>query len=166
MSDFEIRVGYHPGVIGRVAELHARYYAEHWDFGSFFEAKVASELSDFIRLYDDTRDRIWSLWSEGSAEGSLVIDGTSETDNRAHLRWFIVSDRIRGTGGGNRLMEEAVSFCRVAGFDTVYLWTFHGLAAARHLYEKFGFQLTGEQMGQQWGKTVREQRFELALRVP
>jgi GNAT superfamily N-acetyltransferase len=166
MSHFEIRVGYRPGVIGRVAELHAHYYAKHWDFGFFFEAKVASELSDFIRLYDDTRDRIWSLWGEGSVEGSLVIDGTSETDNRAHLRWFIVSDRIRGMGGGNRLMEEAVSFCRVAGFDTVYLWTFHGLSAARHLYEKFGFQLTGEQMGQQWGKTVREQRFELALRVP
>ncbi len=32
--------GYVPGAIGRVAELHGKYYQEHWGFDIFFESKV------------------------------------------------------------------------------------------------------------------------------
>jgi hypothetical protein len=46
MSDVEIVKGYIPGSIGRVAELHGTYYHKHWGFSLFFEAKVATELSD------------------------------------------------------------------------------------------------------------------------
>ena len=35
--------GYIPGAIGRVAELHGRYYHEYWSFDLFFESKVATE---------------------------------------------------------------------------------------------------------------------------
>jgi GNAT superfamily N-acetyltransferase len=52
-----------------------------------------------------------------------------------------------------------MDFCRRKGYSTVYLWTFEGLAAARHLYEKFGFTLVEQQRGDQWGSTVNEQRF-------
>lgn len=34
---------YLPGSVGRIVELHGRYYAENWRFGAFFEAKVASD---------------------------------------------------------------------------------------------------------------------------
>ena len=163
MADFEAIVGYTPGVIGRVAELHAEYYAAQWSFGCFFEGKVASELSTFLMNYDPSKDRIWSLVVNGRIEGSLTIESTSERDNLAHLRWFIVSDRLRGKGAGNYLIKEAVSFCRDTGFDKVYLWTFKGLAPARHLYDKFGFKLVEEFAGEQWGTTVTEQRFELPL---
>jgi len=44
-------------------------------------------------------------------------------------------------------------------FDETYLNTFKGLDAARHLYESFGFQLTHEEAGTQWGSTVTEQQF-------
>jgi len=47
------------------------------------------------------------------------------------------------------------------GYQHVYLWTFDGLAAARHLYEQSGFQLVLRQRGTQWGVEVAEQRFEL-----
>jgi glycerol-3-phosphate dehydrogenase len=43
------------------------------------------------------------------------------------------------------------------------LWTFDGLEAARHLYEKAGFRLAHQQRGTQWGIAVDEQRFELEL---
>jgi hypothetical protein len=43
------------------------------------------------------------------------------------------------------------------------LWTFEGLNAARHLYEKHGFRVTRQQLGNQWGSEVNEQRFELLL---
>lgn len=163
MAKFETVVGYTSGVIGRVSELHAEYYAQYWSFGCFFEGKVASELSTFLMNYDPSKDRIWSLVVDGRIEASLTIDGTSEKQNWAHLRWFISSDRLRGKGGGNYLMEKAVSFCRETGYDRVYLWTFKGLAPARHLYEKFGFRLVEESPGEQWGTTVTEQRFDLEL---
>jgi len=163
MVHFEPVIGYTPGVIGRVAELHAKYYAAHWNFGHFFEAKVATELASFITSYNKSIDRIWSLTTDGNIEGSITIDGTSESKNIAHLHWFIISDKLRGKGAGNYLMEQAVSFCKEVGFKKAYLWTFQGLAPAGHLYEKFGFKLVEEQPGEQWGTTVTEQRFELKL---
>ena len=163
MADFESIIGYTPGVIGKISELHAKYYASHWSFGHFFEAKVASELSDSINNYNKSKDRIWPLSTDGGIEGAITIDGTSQNKNIAHLRWFIISDRLRGKGAGNYLMEQAVSFCKEVGFEKVYLWTFQGLGPARHLYEKFGFKLVEEYLGEQWGTTVTEQRFEIEL---
>lgn len=160
MGNFDVTTGYIPGTIGRVAELHARYYAEHWNFGSFFEAKVAMELADFIGRYDKTKDHIWLLSVGGTIEGSITIDGSSHNRKSAHLRWFIVSDRLRGQGAGNYLMRQALSFCARSGYGAVHLWTFQGLDPARHLYEKYGFRLVEERSGAQWGSLVMEQLFE------
>ena len=41
MANGVVFKGYVPGAIGRVAEMHALYYHREWDFGMFFEAKVA-----------------------------------------------------------------------------------------------------------------------------
>jgi GNAT superfamily N-acetyltransferase len=69
----------------------------------------------------------------------------------------------QGRGIGNKLLKEAVEFCRKKKYGRVYLWTFAGLDPARHLYEKFGFKLCEERKGEQWGRAVTEQRFELVL---
>jgi GNAT superfamily N-acetyltransferase len=90
-----------------------------------------------------------------------VIDGSHAGQDGAHLRWFITSDSIRGTGIGTALLTSAMAFCRLQCYERVYLWTFEGLSAARHLYEKFGFRLVHQQRGTQWGSEVNEQRFEL-----
>ena len=161
MINFETIVGYTSGVIGRVSELHAKYYAEYWNFGHFFEAKVATELSRFINTYNASKDRIWSLAIDGTIEGSITIDGTSERKNMAHLRWFIMSDALRGKGFGNRLINAGIDFCKNKGYQRVYLWTFEGLDVAKHLYEKSGFKLVERQKGIQWGTEVIEQRYEL-----
>ncbi len=44
-------------------------------------------------------------------------------------------------------------------FQQVHLSTFAGLDPARHLYEKWGFQLVEEKEGDTWGVRVREQEF-------
>jgi hypothetical protein len=56
-----------------------------------------------------------------------------------------------------------MAFCEEQRFDMAYLWTFQGLDAARHLYEKFGFKLVKTRSGTQWGKRVVEQRFECSF---
>jgi GNAT superfamily N-acetyltransferase len=152
--------GYVPGSIGRIVELHARYYRELVGFGLPFESKVARELCEFCEQYDGERDGLWLALRDGRVEGSIAIDGSHAADG-AHLRWFIASDDTRGTGIGTVLLTAAMEFCQSRHYDRVYLWTFEGLGAARHLYEKFGFRLILQQRGTQWGTEVNEQRFEL-----
>ena len=161
MADAPIVKGYVPGSIGRVAELHGAFYARHQGFGAFFEAKVASELAEFVRRYDASRDGFWTASLEGRVEGAVVIDGIRGRDEGAHLRWFIVSDAWRGRGLGGRLLETGIEWCRQCGYANIHLWTFAGLDAARHLYEKAGFTLTEQRVGKQWGTEVLEQRFDL-----
>ncbi len=156
--------GYVPGAIGRVAELHALYYSRNWDFGLFFEARIATELSEFLRGFDPATDGFWVAHADGRIHGSITIDGAKGMTDGAHLRWFILSDEVRGAGVGNRLIQEALNFCRSRAFNRVYLWTFAGLDAARHLYDKNGFKLAEQLEGEQWGKKVLEQRFVLGLK--
>ncbi|HQQ15750.1 MAG TPA: GNAT family N-acetyltransferase, partial [Deltaproteobacteria bacterium] len=61
------------------------------------------------------------------------------------------------------LLSTAVDFCRSRGYARIHLWTFEGLDAARHLYEKAGFRLVEERIGARWGTEVNEQRFECSL---
>jgi GNAT superfamily N-acetyltransferase len=159
-----ILTGYIPGAIGRIAELHATYYQRNWGFGLFFEAKVGTELSEFLSRFDETRDGFWTVYLNDRVEGGIAIDGIKATTDGAHLRWFILSPEAQSRGIGNRLMQEATSFCKKKNYRRVYLWTFEGLHAARHLYEKFGFKLVQQFEGTQWGAKVTEQKFELTLR--
>lgn len=163
MPDVQIIRGYAPGVIGRVTEMHAAYYGREWGFGLFFEARVATELAEFLGRYDERRDGFWTAQVQGSIEGFIALDGLHAEAEGAHLRWFIVSDALRGQGAGGRLMEAAIGFCRSCGHRRVYLNTFEGLHAARRLYERCGFRLIEQQRGTQWGREVDEQRFELEL---
>lgn len=166
MADIKISKGYFPGALGRVTELHGVYYHNHWRFGLFFESKVAIELSEFLKRYDDNRDGFWTVVVDGRVEGSITIDGLHAKSDGAHLRWFIISDLLRGRGVGNQLIDTAVRFCRSRCYKKINLWTFEGLDAARHLYEKVGFQLIEERKGTQWGTAVNEQRFECLLTEP
>jgi GNAT superfamily N-acetyltransferase len=162
----EIKItGYVPGAIGRVTELHGAYYHQHWDLGLYFEAKVATELAAFLSRFDPARDGAWIAQAGDQMVGSIFIDGIDAEGEGARLRWFIIEPGYQGRGIGNRLMDEAVSFCRRAGFKRVYLTTFAGLNTARHLYEKYGFRLCREEDGSQLtGKSsLVEQVFELLL---
>jgi GNAT superfamily N-acetyltransferase len=163
MQDARIIRGYVPGAIGRVTGMHAAYYHREWGFGLFFEVRVAVELAEFLSRYDEGRDGFWTANVDGSIEGSIAIDGLHAGVEGAHLRWFIVSDALRGQGAGSRLIETAISFCRDCGYRRVYLNTFEGLHAARRLYQRCGFRLVEQHSGTQWGRQVDEQRFELEL---
>jgi GNAT superfamily N-acetyltransferase len=152
--------GYQPGAIGRIVEMHAEYYHRHWGFGLFFEAKVAKELAEFLVRFEKGRDGFWTLLKGDQVAGSIAIDGLKAVTEGAHLRWFIVSPELMGSGCGRRLMKEAVTFCDLLSYRRTGLWTFEGLSAARHLYESFGFRLLSQKEGRQWGSRVIEQHFE------
>ena len=160
--DIHIVSEYQPGAIGRIVELHADYYYARWGFGLYFEAKVATELSEFLGRFDPGADGIWLAKAGKRIEGSIVIDACQASDKGAHLRWFIISDALKGYGLGRQLLGWAVGFCKSRMYRKIYLWTFEGLHAARHLYEDVGFKLIRQRSGNQWGVEVTEQCFELS----
>ena len=166
-----IRTGWQPGLAETIVQAHAEYYAREWGFGAAFEAKVAREIAAFAARYDGARDCVFSAEDDGQFLGSLTIDGhdLDSAGNKAHLRWFIVSDAARGQGIGRILMNEAMHFVRAKGFQSTWLTTFAGLDSARKLYEAVGFVLREQFAGQSWGREVIEQRFVadlLNLRAP
>jgi len=158
-GSIEICTGYRPGVVGRVTEMHAAFYARHSSFGQFFESRVASGLAEFVGRLDQPCNQIWLAMMNDRIVGSIAIDGQDMGNNQAHLRWFILDEGCRGSGVGRRLLHEAVAFCDRLGFDAIELSTFKGLDAARQLYEAAGFELTLEEPGSQWGSLVTEQQF-------
>jgi GNAT superfamily N-acetyltransferase len=155
-----IRRGWRPGLLGRIVALHAEYYARAHGFGVTFECTVADGLADFGPRLERARNGLWTAADHGGLVGSIAIDGEDLGDGSAHLRWFIVADRARGTGLGRRLLEQALAFCDAQGFACTQLWTFDGLHAARRLYAANGFVLAEQWPGTQWGPLVQEQRFE------
>ena len=163
MDELTITSGYVPGAIGRIAELHGSYYATHWGFGLFFEAKVATVLSEFLQRYNPERDGFWTAAVKDRIEGSIAMDAVNAGKEGVHLRWFIVSEALQGRGAGALLIDKALHFCKQKSYNRIYLWTFEGLDSARHLYEKAGFNLVEQFSGTQWGPAANEQRFELEL---
>ncbi len=154
--------GYSPGALGWVIGEHRRYYAREWHLPASFECLVASELSAFFARLDARRDGFWVAREGAALAGSISIDGSSEP-SWARLRFFILSDAHRGRGLGKALMRAAIDFCRRVGHPKIYLTTFEGLHAARHLYETFGFRLISEREDATWGRPMIEQRFEQQL---
>ncbi|MCU7647166.1 GNAT family N-acetyltransferase [Pseudomonas piscis] len=150
--------GYRPGVIGRIAEMHACYYAARAGFGQPFESLVAADMAELMGRLHNPRNEVWVALQGERIVGSIAIDGEGEGDE-AILRCFILDEAARGLGLGRRLLAEALAFCDQWNFAATRLWTFKGLDAARALYEEQGFVLVQEQLGEQWGATVTEQCF-------
>lgn len=155
----QIKSGYQPGIAGQITDLHARFYHRHSGFDQQFEATVGAGLSDFLPRLGHPANQIWHIEHNGRILGSIALDGEDLGDNIGHLRWFIMDDALRGTGLGKKLFQAALAFADERQFDALHLWTFQGLDAARHLYESHGFELNEEYLGDQWGKSVMEQRF-------
>ncbi|WP_424915607.1 bifunctional helix-turn-helix transcriptional regulator/GNAT family N-acetyltransferase [Achromobacter mucicolens] len=155
----QIVPGYRPGLVGRVAEMHAAFYSRHSGFGQFFESQVATGMAEFVGRLSEPCNGVWTAIQNDRIVGSIATDGQDLGNRQAHLRWFILDDGCRGSGTGRKLIGAALDFCDRFGFSACQLWTFKGLDAARKLYESVGFKLVHEEDGHQWGSIVTEQQF-------
>lgn len=156
--------GYYPGALGKITEVHAVYYWTHWGFDKSFEIQVSTELAGFLYGFRKHRDGLWINHRNDFFAGSIAVDA-GKTGNSARLRWFIVDTAFQGAGVGRDLLDRALHHCKDRGYDSVYLWTFRGLEAARHLYESAGFTLKEEYSVQRWGTRIQEQRYQLSAEV-
>ncbi len=149
-----------PGALGGIAALHGAHYARHWGFGTVFEAKVAAELAVFA-CRQAPGDLVLLGRDDAGLAASLILDlnDPASGPRGAHLRWFIVSDRCRGSGIGRKMLAQAMRHADAQSSGKAWLTTFAGLDAARHLYESAGFRLAAEAEGEAWGSRVVEQEF-------
>ena len=142
--------GYIPGASRQAAHCKPTTTSKHHGFGAIFEAGRLADIGAFLDRYDAQRDGVWLVVDGGRVHGSIVIDGGGRRPDAAQLRWFVVSEELRGRDFGRRLMSAAMDFCRTR-FTAVHLHTFAGLNAARRLYERHGFRLVGERPSTEWG---------------
>ncbi len=161
-NQFKLK-GYYPGVLGEITRLHAVYYHDYWGFDISFETQEGKELCEFMSRFDPKKDGLWIAVNDEKFTGSVAIDGHNAETDGARLRWLIVDPIYQGRGLGRVLVKKAVEFCCSVGHRRIFLWTFEGLEAARHVYEWAGFYLAQEREVDQWGVIIREQRFDLVL---
>lgn len=162
----EVVEGYQTGMIGDIAALHARTHGPIVGMGPAFEIVVAKAMADFVPRLESPANNSWSVMLDDQIVASITIDGEDLGGNIAHLRWFILADRLRGQGLGRILLTKALAHCDRLEFDEIHLWTLQGLEPARRLYERNGFELVEEYQGDQWGKAVMEQKFVRKCFVP
>ncbi len=158
-----VRTGLRPGDVEAIAAFHARVYSREYGFDHTFEQYVAGPLAEFARS-SSARGRAWIAEQDGVIAGCIAIVPVS--GSTAQLRWFLVEREARGFGLGKTLLQEAIGFSRDCGYESLFLWTVAGLAAAAHLYQSAGFRKVAEKPGLMWGVEVVEEKYELLFSSP
>jgi N-acetylglutamate synthase-like GNAT family acetyltransferase len=157
-----IRHDLQPGDVGYIAYLHGILYAPEQGWNHTFDAYVAIPLAEFAKS-QSSRECIWIVEKEGRIVGSVAI--VKFSDKKAQLRWMLLDPDVRGQGLGRLLVEEALDFCRKAGYSSVFLWTVDTLPIAAKLYQSVGFKQTQELTHELWGCIVTEIRYESSLKI-
>ena len=150
-----------PGDIGYIIYRHAVFYSNNYGFDTTFDAYVASGLAEFAMNFDAQKEHLWVAEDGANLVGSIAI--VKSEKSLAQLRWFLVEPNAGGIGLGNKLLHEAVEFCKRKNYQKVFLWTVGNLYTARHLYEKFGFQVSITKTHEIWGQELTEELWELKL---
>lgn len=151
-----------PGDIGWIVQRHGELYNLEYRWDETFEALVAAILGELVPMFDHRRDHIW-IAEVGGVRAGCVVAARAD-DNILKLRLFLVEPWARGRGVGKQLVDEFIRFARQAGYQKITLWTQSVLTAARHIYEKAGFELKAEKPHHSFGHDLVAETWERELR--
>lgn len=160
LDDIVIRNELLPGDIGYVTYLHGLIYSREFGYGLDFESYVAKGLHDFFENFEAGRDAVWVCEHGSKIVGFLSLMNHGEV---AQLRYFIIDPDYRGLGLGQKLMDHYMDFLHKTGYTSTYLLTSSDLGAARHLYQKYGFELVEEIDAESFEKPDVLQKYQLKI---
>jgi DNA-binding MarR family transcriptional regulator/GNAT superfamily N-acetyltransferase len=149
------------GDFGWIVKRHAELYGGEYGWIAPFEGVCAQIVADFVNTFDRKRERCWIAEMNGENVGSIML--AKETDSVARIRLLLVDPKARGLGLGARLTDECIRFARRAGYKKMTLWTHRVLTAARHIYQKAGFELMRTERHRSWGRPVVSEHWDLEL---
>ena len=171
-----IKEGYTPGLLGRVVDMHMVFYNSALKLDAFFEAKISSWLAELLPRLATPQAAVWTACdTHGKILGSVFMD-TASADlisllpptytgrGKAHFRFFILDESLRGRGIGKILVRKAMDWVDERGLEC-HLWTTKGLDAARRLYDWAGFELMEEVVDARLGRELCVQRMTRVART-
>ncbi len=150
------------GDFGWIVSRHAELYAKEYGWVAPFEGLCAQIVADYVNNYDPEKERCWIAEMNGENVGCVMLVKDKEP-GVARLRLLLVDPSARGLGLGTQLVGECIKFARMAGYKKMTLWTHSVLTAARAIYEKAGFTLTGSETRKSWGQDVVAEFWDLEL---
>jgi DNA-binding MarR family transcriptional regulator/GNAT superfamily N-acetyltransferase len=150
-----------PGDLGWVVERQAAGYTAEFGWDGTYEALVARIVADYVDHRDPAREAAWIAEADGDRVGSIFC--VRKSDTVAQLRLLYVDPAARGLGIGSKLVEECMRFARSVGYTEMTLWTNSVLADARRIYQRSGFELTGEEPHHSFGVDLTGQHWSRAL---
>ncbi|MCM2561406.1 GNAT family N-acetyltransferase [Lutimaribacter sp. EGI FJ00015] len=149
------------GDAGWLIQQHAELYARDEGFDASFEALVAEILANYIRDHDPACERAWIAWHGDVRLGSIFCVRLDE--DTAKLRLFLTVPAARGTGLGQRLLDECTAWARARGYTRMQLWTHESHKAACALYQRNGWRCIAQEPVHNFGVDLVEQTWEIAL---
>jgi GNAT superfamily N-acetyltransferase len=116
-------------------------------FGSTYEREAVFGEQDWLRRIARGGNFLALIPEAGITENSEpvgLIGGYPETADVVELVSMYVRPRARGHGVGEALVATVFGWARERGAKTVQLWVTESNTHARALYERCGFEPTGE----------------------
>jgi len=149
-----------PGDLGWAIQRHGQVFSKEYDWDGTYETYVAAKAAGFLQR-DRVRERFWMAELDDDAAGCVMV--WEKSDNVAELCLLLVDPPCRGLGIGTRLVAEAAAFAKKAGYTKLTLSASHQLTAARRLFGKAGFRVTGKKHVREFGHYLTMETWELII---
>jgi ribosomal protein S18 acetylase RimI-like enzyme len=164
LGEVSIRRELRDGDRDAIVDLHQRIYPEGYGLAQSFVDDVAEALDGVIENGWPERpgDGVWIAERDGEAAGCLAI--SDEGGGEGRVRFFLLTQELRGHGLGRRMLDELMDVARDAGYRCLTLATFEDLTVAARMYRSHGFRVVREERGPRWGRAdFNYQHYELEL---
>jgi RimJ/RimL family protein N-acetyltransferase len=141
LSDLQIRVLVESdaSAVGELLIADPPEYRQHFEPFSGNVSELAS------RFRDAGDDRYWGVFADGGELLALVMLRGLDAGFVAPAFGIYVAERHAGSGIGTLALAFAETWCRLNELTEIMLTVHPENAAARRMYERRGFDATGEQ---------------------